>query len=359
METKISYNWKLSEAEFSKNKGKVFSCFACGGGSTMGYKLAGFDVIGCNEIDKKIMACYLKNHNPKYYFLEDIKIFKDRDDLPEELYNLDILDGSPPCSSFSMVGNRKDDWGKEKRFREGQCKQVLDTLFFDFIDLAKKLQPKIIIAENVKGILLGEAIKYSQKIIKSFENSGYEVEHFIINASDTGVPQRRERVFFIAIRKDLVDKIDIDKINLLSKFPNLKLNFNEKQILFKDIKTDKAENLITGTKELELWNNRQESDNSLADSNFRLYGKITSWFSHSFIKDNAVCQTIVANDNNILYSHPRSLNKEEICLIGSFPLDYDFLNNNPKYIIGMSVPPIMMYKIAIELYNQILIKLNK
>ena len=48
---KFPYNWKLAEANFTKDKGKVFSCFACGGGSTMGYKLAGFDVIGCNEID--------------------------------------------------------------------------------------------------------------------------------------------------------------------------------------------------------------------------------------------------------------------------------------------------------------------
>lgn len=53
MKHKFKYNWKLSETEFTKDKGKVFSCFACGGGSTMGYKLAGFDVIGMNEIDKK------------------------------------------------------------------------------------------------------------------------------------------------------------------------------------------------------------------------------------------------------------------------------------------------------------------
>ena len=83
-----------------KDKGKVFSCFACGGGSTMGYKLAGFDVIGCNEIDPKMIEAYKTNHNPKYSYLEPIQTFKLRKDLPKELYNLDILDGSPPCSSF-------------------------------------------------------------------------------------------------------------------------------------------------------------------------------------------------------------------------------------------------------------------
>ena len=130
----MNYNWTLKDAVFTKDKGKVFSCFACGGGSTMGYKLAGFDVIGCNEIDPKMMKAYVENHNPKYSFLEGIQTFKLREDLPEELFNLDILDGSPPCSSFSMAGNRESDWGKEKKFREGQAEQVLDTLFFDFID---------------------------------------------------------------------------------------------------------------------------------------------------------------------------------------------------------------------------------
>ena len=118
---KFPYNWTLKDAVFTKDKGKVFSCFSCGGGSTMGYKLAGFDVLGCNEIDPKMMAAYVENHNPKYSFLEPIQNFKLRDDLPEELYNLDILDGSPPCSSFSISGNREADWGKEKKFREGQA----------------------------------------------------------------------------------------------------------------------------------------------------------------------------------------------------------------------------------------------
>ena len=149
---KFKYNWTLKDAEFTKDKGTVFSCFACGGGSTMGYKLAGFDVIGCNEIDPKMMDAYIVNHNPKYSFLEPIQTFKNRKDLPKELYNLDILDGSPPCSSFSMAGNREKDWGKEKKFREGQAEQILDTLFFDFIDLAERLMPKNIVQPYMRHL---------------------------------------------------------------------------------------------------------------------------------------------------------------------------------------------------------------
>lgn len=176
MKCKFPFNWTLKNSIFTKDKGTVFSCFACGGGSTMGYKLAGFDVIGCNEIDPKINEVYVENHHPRLNFNCDIRelVTKAKEKtLPNELYNLDILDGSPPCSTFSIAGNRERDWGKEKKFREGQSKQILDTLFFDFIELAKELKPKVVVAENVKGILLGNAVDYVRRIYKDFEDAGY------------------------------------------------------------------------------------------------------------------------------------------------------------------------------------------
>lgn len=75
---KYDYRWTLKDADFTKDKGKVFSCFACGGGSSMGYKLAGFDVIGCNEIDHRMMYTYCQNHNPHFPFLEPIQTFKEK-----------------------------------------------------------------------------------------------------------------------------------------------------------------------------------------------------------------------------------------------------------------------------------------
>ena len=133
---KESTDWKWTFADYPKNKNglKVFSCFACGGGSTMGYKLAGCDVIGCCEIDPKMNEVYVANHHPKYNYLMDIRDFNaiPNDELPEELFNLDILDGSPPCTTFSMTGKREETWGKEKKFREGQKSQTLDDLSFIF-----------------------------------------------------------------------------------------------------------------------------------------------------------------------------------------------------------------------------------
>jgi len=355
MKQKFNYKWTLKDAVFTKDKGKVFSCFACGGGSTMGYKLAGFDVIGHNDIDKKMIEVYKENHKPKYSFLESITTFAKRKDLPKELYELDILDGSPPCSSFSMAGNREKDWGKEKVFREGQELQVLDTLFFDFIDLAKELQPKVVVAENVKGLLMGNAKDYVVKIYKAFDEAGYYCQHFLLDASKMGVPQRRERVFFICLRKDLAPKF-MEAVDMFTEIPKLELNFNEKEIPFKEIyEIGNTERLLTG-KALELWNDRIDTDKDLDDVSTR-NGRPNFMFNHKFLKLSKVCNTITSSDNCCLYEEPRYRSKKELCCSGSYPLDYNFLKLKHKYLIGMSVPPIMTAQISSNIYNQWLSKL--
>jgi len=352
----FNYEWTLEGAKFTKDKGKVFSCFACGGGSTIGYKLAGFDVIGCNEIDPKMIEAYIANHNPKFPFLEPIQIFKNRTDLPEELYNLDVLDGSPPCSSFSMVGNREADWGKEKVFREGQSEQVLDTLFFDFIELGKKLQPKVIIAENVKGIMMGEAWKYIREIYKQFEEAGYYVRHWLLDSSTMGIPQRRERVFFIALRNDLADPF-LEQVDMFTQAPGLDLSFKEKKIYFKDVFESYTDRPLTG-KSVELWNNKLPEDNGFSEANGRLYNKPNNYFGWTYIRKDDIPPTIIAKDTSVVFDEPRHLNKTELCRIGSYPMDYNFLDNKAHYLIGMSVPPVMVANIAEQVYKQWLSKIQ-
>ncbi len=344
---KLEYNWTLKDAEFTKDKGKVFSCFACGGGSTMGYKLAGFDVIGCNEIDPKMADCYKANHNPKYCYVEPIQTFKDRDDLPEELYNLDILDGSPPCSSFSMAGNRDKDWGKEKKFREGQAEQVLDTLFFDFIELAKKLQPKVVVAENVKGMLLGDAQKYVDQILTSFNDAGYYVQYTLLDASKMGVPQRRERVFFTAIRKDIYKG---DFADLFQTEPEIDLSFNEPAIVFGEIQ-EESDEVNLSKLDGELWEKRKPNDDDLGAVSLRERG-IMSRFSAKIIHPHQVAKTILGSDMNVLYTQKRTMINSEILKCGTFPQDYNFLKCKPAYLIGMSVPPVMKAKIANRIHDQ-------
>jgi DNA (cytosine-5)-methyltransferase 1 len=352
---KFPYEWTLKDAVFSKDKGKVFSCFACGGGSTMGYKLAGFDVIGCNEIDPKMMAAYRANHNPRFSYLEPIQTFKNREDLPPELYDLDILDGSPPCSSFSMAGNRGDDWGKEKKFREGQAEQVLDTLFFDFIELAEKLKPKVVIAENVKGLLLGDAQKYVNNILTAFDRAGYYVSYKLLDASRMGVPQKRERVFFYAIRKDLYYGEFAD---LFRTEPELDLDFNEKKITFSEVMTNLDQSKLLTKLDLQLWNQKQYGDIDLCDVSIRTRG-IISRFNAKFIYPDDVANTICAGEQCVLFDEPRNRNDIELCKCGTYPLDYDFQGNQPCYLIGMSVPPVMTAQVASRVQSQWLQNMTK
>jgi DNA (cytosine-5)-methyltransferase 1 len=169
-----------------------------------------------------------------------------------------------------------------------------------------------------------------------------------------GVPQNRERVFFICFRKDLAEPF-LENAGLFERNVKFNLEFNEKPILFNEIKTNYTDRKLTG-KALQLWEKRRHGDANLGYPCMREENK-SIFFSHSFIYDNKVSNTLVANDNSILFSEPRYRNKTEIVLCSSFPLDYNFLNQQPYYICGMSVPPLMIAKISNEVYKQFLNKL--
>jgi DNA (cytosine-5)-methyltransferase 1 len=349
MKKRRPYIWKLSKTTFTKDQGKVFSCFACGGGSTMGYKLAGFDVLGCNEIDPRMAKAYVANHHPKYCYVEPIQTFRKRKDLPKELYNLDILDGSPPCSSFSMAGAREKMWGVKHKFREGQQEQVLDTLFFDFIALANKLRPKVVIAENVKGMLAGRAREYVAEVLRRLDKCGYYVNYLILDASTVGVPQKRERIFFYAVRKDLWPS---------SNLPNLKIRTFGRPILFGSFARDSQhDHYIKHGILYRYWKKRILSDNGIASIAKRVDNR-SYGFGYSFLHNNKIASTRTARGTSILYSKFREPNKRELCCMGTFPQDYDFAGSKPAYITGMSVPPFMLRAVAEAIRDQILPKLK-
>ena len=335
---KFPYKWKLKDYP-AKNGLKVFSTFACGGGSTMGYKLAGYDVIGANDIDPRMAKVYKKNHNPKHYYLCDIRELNkkiERKDVDKDLYNLDILDGSPPCSSFSMAGRREKDWGKEKKFTEGQAKQTLDDLFFDFIETTRLLQPKVVVAENVKGMLQGNAKGYVVEIMKLFDLAGYEMQIFLLNAASMGVPQRRERVFFVGHRKDL-------------GYPKLKLDFHERVISLKVALDGVSQNAIEHltSQQNHYWNLCKDGDR------FSKYHPKGSFFGQQKVDRNKPCTTLNTKmDAKFHWKYKRYLTNEEWAIIGTFPIDYNYLDVQPKYLIGMSVPPVMMAQVASQIYEQ-------
>lgn len=332
-------DWKWSFKDYPPSNGlKVFSLFACGGGSTMGYKLAGCEVLGCCEIDPRMNEVYVKNHHPKHNYLMDIRDFNKLDNLPEELYNIDILDGSPPCSTFSMAGQREDSWGVEKKFREGQKLQTLDDLPFVMIETVAKLRPKVVIMENVEGLLMGAAQEYVAKIYQQLNALGYKVRYELLKGENMGIPQRRHRVIFIATRLDFnLRKID--------------LSFNYKEVHYGDIKEGIANYLGKDTHSYYLLQHVKPGDKCLADTRVRL-GEKGSAFQTYYIRDDEILPTLRAKPDVIDIEELAYISKESIRNSQTFPFDYDFIKNsysNVGYICGMSVPPVMIKRVVTRL----------
>jgi DNA (cytosine-5)-methyltransferase 1 len=338
--------WNLTDlAAVPQNGIKVMSTFACGGGSSMGYKRAGCEVVAANDIDPEMAWHYKLNIKPKHYFLCPIGDLLTQD-LPPELYGIDILDGSPPCSTFSMAGSREKTWGKEKHFREGQAKQVLSDLFFDYLDLVGKLRPKVAIAENVKGMLIGNAKGYTKMVMARFKELGYRPQLFLLNAADCGVPQKRERVFFVAVRND----IDV---------PPLKLAPTHRWIsageATADLQVLTAEEVAdcNRTKSAEKYWHKTKPGDSFAKVASAEKGK-PSHFNWIRIDGNTPCPTLPAEHAKIHHwNECRPMSYREWKRLGSFPDDYHAKTDKiGKYMIGMSVPPKMTEQVARAVIDQ-------
>ena len=336
---KFPWKWYLSDlANVKKNGLTVFSCFSCGGGSSMGYKLAGYDVIGNVEIDPRVMKVYQKNNHPKYPYLMDVREFLKIPDaeLPKELFHLDILDGSPPCSVFSTAGEREKGWNKEKVFREGQVRQKLDDLFFYFISIAQKLQPRVVIAENVSGLLKGNAKGYVNEIFKAFDAAGYKVQLFLLNAAFMGVPQKRERCFFVAQRKD-------------QQFPKLILDFMEKPILFGEVRSEHG--IEIKGKDSEYVKIAKDDEQYAAWVEARIKGK-PRYNYRPIVSDEQIAFTVTTSGQFYRRHDKTSFHPNDYRNVSTFPQDYDFCDQQPQYICGMSAPPVMMAQVASEVYMQ-------
>ena len=302
----------------------------------MGYKRAGFKVVGNCEIDPKIAKVYEKNLHPQFSYVMDLREFNTLEDLPDELYQLDALDGSPPCSTFSMAGSREKAWGVEKQFAEGQKLQRLDDLFFTYLDTVEKLQPKAFVAENVMGLLSGNAKGYVNEILKRTREIGYEAQLFKLNAAFMGVPQRRERVFFIGNRMG---------------WPKLRLAFDEELVTFGEVRSEHGKPIGEG-KTKTLIDARRNGDKCLGDVQKRLFGKDSSYYTWTLNYDDKPSATVITSSNNIRMCDGGQYSMDDYRNVSTFPQDYVFNAKSAQFICGMSVPPSMMANIAHEIKSQ-------
>lgn len=311
----------------------------------MGYRRAGCEVVAANDIDPEMAWHYRHNLSPPLYYLCPISELI-RKALPSELHNLDILDGSPPCSTFSMAGSREKSWGKKKHFREGQASQVLSDLFFDYLDLVDRLKPKVAIAENVKGMILGNAKGYTKLVMKRFKEIGYRVQLFLLNAADCGVPQRRERIFFCALRDDLPGG------QLVLKPQHRWISAGEATADLQELTAaEKVDTKPTGI-DMEWWAKTKQGDDY--GDTIRREGKPEKYWNHIRWNRDGVRRTLAATHEQFNHwSECRKLTFREWKRLGSFPDDYHAKTDKiGKYMIGMSVPPKMAETVARAVIDQ-------
>ncbi len=184
----------------------IASTFAGCGGSSLGYRMAGYRVVWANEFVPAAQACYRANMAAGTVLDgRDIKLVQPAEVLTAigmREGELDLLDGSPPCQSFSTAGKRQRGWGQERAY-EGGHSQRNEDLFWQFSRLLKGIRPRAFVAENVSGLVKGVAKGYFIEILAELKACGYDVRCRLLDAQWLGVPQQRGRVIFVGVRDDL------------------------------------------------------------------------------------------------------------------------------------------------------------
>lgn len=165
-------------------KYKVASLFAGIGGLDLGFEFAGFDVVWANDFDKYAVETYRANVNDNIV-LGDIR------EVMDEIPSHDVLIGGFPCQPFSTFGKLKGFKDKER-----------GTLFFVIKEILQKNQTKVVVLENVKNIVNHDGGRTFKRILRELEEIGYNCFYQILNSKDYGVPQRRNRMFLVGVRKD-------------------------------------------------------------------------------------------------------------------------------------------------------------
>ena len=361
----------------NQNKFNVISTFAGGGGSSTGYRLAGGKILCINEFVEEAQNTYRENYPDTPILPGDIKQLSGKDflDIAKlDVGELDILDGSPPCSAFSVAGKlshsrdgkHSDGWGQTKNYSDGKMVENIEDLFFEFLRVADDIRPKVIIAENVKGLTIGEAKEYFNKIQNTFEDIGYDVVAKVLDSRYFGISQTRTRVFFIGVRNDITEKAGLNFMTIGNVFPQelpdvvplkdalIDLEYDEEEVKYLTDKFSKTAYWRDTGSKMEI-----DPPKVLTGMDYHHKGH---HFNLKRVSQYQPAPTLTAMGSNdttagaFHWAEPRKLTIGELKRIQSLPDDFKLTGkwNQKSERIGRMVPPLMMKAIADSVYNKVL-----
>ena len=317
-----------------KNKPTFISLFAGCGGSSLGYKWAGFHELLAIDFDKNAVETFRLNFPDTPCWERDLRTVTGKEIMDFchiKEGELDLLDASPPCQGFSTSGKRK-------------VNDPRNDLFLEFIRLVKELEPKVFVMENVSGMVKGKMKGRFIEIMKTLKVLPYKVRCKLMNAMFYGVPQSRQRLIWIGIREDL---------NIEPSYPEPQSRIITVKEALNGVKNKTF--IDTGKIFKKLWfKMKWGGDGALGKKNNRKY------FNTKKLHPNKPSFTLqkTVGPNLALIMHwrePRSLTIEEAKRIQSFPDDFIFIGNFREQWarIGNSVPPKFMEAIAREIKRQV------
>ena len=389
------FRYTLDDLEKSSDR-KLFNYitfFAGGGGSSCGYKLAGGDVRFVNEFQQVAMNDYLANF-PKtpHHICGDIKDVTGKQIMEMtglKVGELDLLDGSPPCPPFSMSGTKQKGWGKEKT-AYGMKQKNIEDLTWEQIRITGEMKPKVVVCENVKGLTMEYASEHLARMVNDFESHGYTTVYKVLKGHQHGVPQKRERVFIVSVRNDVLDAIDMPFMCVAGEvFPDPEKEFVDIRGAIEDIQLNNANrveadeliaSMMKGAKWKWLKRMQKNPDRVMSVGDDVVgpwydkviahrvkWGKTIPEKKHSFFQSRRVPWNQASHtlsEQGLMTSlavhlHPeedRVFTTREAARIMTLPEDYIFtgtLNQNLARI-GLMVAPLCMKDLADNIYNNIL-----
>jgi DNA (cytosine-5)-methyltransferase 1 len=341
-----SVNDLLKQTENGAHKFEVVSLFAGGGGSSTGYRMAGGKVLAVNEFIPEAIKTYQANWPTTKILAGDIRNLTGEDILKaigKKSGELDILDGSPPCSAFSTAGSRNKGWGKTKKYSDTSQSNVED-LFFEYIRILREIKPKVFVAENVSGLAKGAAKGYLNQIMRELRSSGYQVTCKILDAKWLGVPQSRTRTIFVGIRDDLWRDDMKGKTHPAPKDCVVSLEEAFKGLTLTDL--DKS------TTEMSKYATGREL------SRLRPGEQSAKYFQLVKCHPQKVCGCVTASAGNIgiacvKHWDNRAFTVAEVKRIMSVPDDYVLTGSYKQQVerLGRMVAPLMMKAVAEQIFS--------